>query len=88
MNTGKTAILCFTHGGLVKQFAHIIDRERVFDTKGTCGYCGITGMKVANTKPVPIFGMYDDHISIKKSDENYSANVDINNLSEEDKIKI
>ena len=45
-------------------------------------------MKVSQTKSVPIFGMYDDHISIKKSEENYSSNVDINNLSEEDKIKI
>lgn len=45
-------------------------------------------MKVTNTKTIPVFGLYDDHISIKKSDENYSSNVDINNLSEEDKIKI
>ena len=45
-------------------------------------------MKVLNTKSVPFFGMYDDHISIKKSEENYSSNLDIKNLSEEDKIKI
>jgi hypothetical protein len=45
-------------------------------------------MKIVNTKSVPIFGMYDDHISIKKSEENYSSNLDIKNLSEEDKIKI
>jgi hypothetical protein len=64
----KIAILCFSHGALIKNFTEAINHGS--KTSDSCGYCGITAMSIKNTKSRNEMVFYSDHISQQTSDEN------------------
>ena len=59
----SVAILCFTHGALVKQFNRIITPSKPFDANPV-SYCAISAMVVSKKRSKCHFDLYDDHLTI------------------------
>jgi hypothetical protein len=60
-STPKVAVICFTHGALVKTFNQVIARPRVNDFTSV-SYCCISAMAVKDKKSRHELKMFDDHL--------------------------
>ena len=66
----KMAVVCFSHGALVKQFVHAINNDsRPEFTEQRAEFCGITAMSVQNKKTRVELTMDSSHISQQKTTE-------------------
>ena len=52
------------------------------------GYCAISGMNFANRRANLVFNMNDEHIGVKKSDNNLAAKIDTSKLTPEQIMQV
>ena len=70
----------------MKQFSQVLGYRN--DYTSSAGYCAITAMRVEDRRSSMEFDMFDEHVSIKRSEGNFMANVDLSKLSAEEKLQV